>query len=266
MKRSYQRKTKQSRSKKRSKKKSRRNSNRALIRSRVSLGETTKKYKSRPSPPYKANSFCDFVMKGNDDQMYLSKRGSDGVCRWILHKPKERKMQVKGKTYETLDNGGRPFLVDIDGMDVSVFINEKEHGDYGKKIWSKKVLNVFVGDRKPSYDEGYYAWDKGTSVLVRIGPERYVFIGHCIYEFSVEKGDSIVKYYTPTGNSAVPSPYAVGKNNTYLMSIGNDEIIPHTIYDPSEFDPYDFVFNHMAKKDSNKLKKFKQKMIRNRLY
>jgi hypothetical protein len=202
-------------------------------------------------------------MKGNDGEMYLSKKVSNGVCRWVRHKAKE--IQTKGKTYETLDNGGRPFLVDIDGMNVTVFVNEKEDRDYGKRIWSKKVLDVFVGDPKPSYDDGYQLWNKGTSVLVKIGPERYVFIGNRIFEFSVEKGDTIVKYYTPTGNSAVPYPYAVGKNNTYIMT-SDLEIIPHSIYDPSELDPYDFMFNYLSGKEYKKLKNIKDKKIRSGLY
>ncbi len=44
---------------------------------------STKKYTSRKSPPFPANKMCGSVKKGNDGNMYKSKRGSNGVCRWI---------------------------------------------------------------------------------------------------------------------------------------------------------------------------------------
>ena len=40
------------------------------------------KYMDRPSPPYPANKCCGSEMKGNDGNMYVSKRDVHGVCRW----------------------------------------------------------------------------------------------------------------------------------------------------------------------------------------
>lgn len=224
------------------------------------------KYETRPSPPIKAKLFCDkgSIHKGNDGQDYISKKGSDGICRWVLYKQKHIEIETKGKTYITLDNGGRPYLVDIDNHHVSVFINDKEHKDYGKKVWSGNALEVFVGDSKPKYDDGEYDWTKGTSVLVKIKPEKYVFIGNYIFEFNVEQGDTIVKYYTPTGNSAVPYPYAVGKHNTYLMV--ELSVLPHTTYDPSEIDPYEFFYHLPKKQQKNWNQSIKIKKIHDGLY
>ena len=246
---------------------------------RLSLAETTSKYTNRPSPPYKANEYCGETMKGNDGEMYLSKKVSGGVCRWV---PVDRKRSgsprrgsskgshkkdrssFSGKKYKTLDNGGEPFLVTINGNDVEVTINEKEDPKYGKKVYSVKAEKIFVGDPKPFFFDDYYNWKKGTSVLLKIGPEQYVFIGDTIYKFSVEKGDTIVKYYTPTGSSAVPYPYAVGKNNTYLMTSDKD-IIPHELYNPKEEEPYSFFWS-LSKKDRKRYKQIKTKEIYKRLY
>ena len=42
----------------------------------------TKKYTSRPGPPYPANQCCGLDSRGNDNQMYKSTRNSNGVCTW----------------------------------------------------------------------------------------------------------------------------------------------------------------------------------------
>lgn len=43
----------------------------------------TSKYKNRPSPPYPANDWCGRNKKGNDGNMYISKKNKNGVCRWV---------------------------------------------------------------------------------------------------------------------------------------------------------------------------------------
>ena len=41
------------------------------------------RYKNRPSPPYPANDWCGKNKKGNDGNMYISKKNKNGVCRWV---------------------------------------------------------------------------------------------------------------------------------------------------------------------------------------
>ena len=166
---------------KRSKKKSRRHSTRKLTRSRASLAETSNKYANRPSPPYKANEYCGKTMQGNDGGMYLSKKGSNGVCRWIPVNGKRsrkgsRRSSFLGKRYKTLENGREPYLVVLNGSDVQVMIGEKVDPNYCQEVYSVKAEEVFVGDSKPSYDEGYYEWKKGTTILLKVKPNRYVLI------------------------------------------------------------------------------------------
>lgn len=43
---------------------------------------TTKHYTKRDSPAYPATPCCGEEMTGNDGQKYVSKRASDGSCRW----------------------------------------------------------------------------------------------------------------------------------------------------------------------------------------
>lgn len=48
--------------------------------------QTTKKYISRKSPPYKANEFCGKKKLGNDGAYYISKPDKNGICRWYKAK------------------------------------------------------------------------------------------------------------------------------------------------------------------------------------
>ena len=38
---------------------------------------------NRPSPSYPANDYCGKTKKGNDGNMYISKKNKNGICRWI---------------------------------------------------------------------------------------------------------------------------------------------------------------------------------------
>lgn len=62
--------------------------------------QTTKKYATRPSPPYPANECCNKRKRGNDGRMWVSKAASNGICRWVpYHKQKggsKRKSPQKG--------------------------------------------------------------------------------------------------------------------------------------------------------------------------
>ena len=41
------------------------------------------KKKKRPSPSYPANDYCGKKKRGNDGNMYISKKNKNGICRWI---------------------------------------------------------------------------------------------------------------------------------------------------------------------------------------
>lgn len=45
--------------------------------------QTTKKYLTRPSPPFPANLCCGISLMGNDGHVYQSVASSTGVCRWV---------------------------------------------------------------------------------------------------------------------------------------------------------------------------------------
>ena len=44
--------------------------------------QTTKKYLTRPSPPYPANKCCGKTMTGNDGAKYTAAPSVCGICAW----------------------------------------------------------------------------------------------------------------------------------------------------------------------------------------
>lgn len=99
------------------------------------------------------------------------------------------------KLESTLDNGGKPFVLDIENNYVRVY-NQKHTFD---------PKRIFSGKGK----------DKGSSFLLDLGENKYVFIGDKIYEFIPP--EKIEDYYTPIGNSGVPYPVSITKNFVIFM-------------------------------------------------
>ena len=117
-------------------------------------------------------------------------------------------IQEKSKIYITHDNGYRPYLVDVNSTRVNISINK-----------TKKILGIIPLDDIDFIFIGIsenMKWSEGNSVLLKCKNNRYIFIGHIIYEFTTNK-DDIISYYSYVGNNNVPYPVAVGKNNYYFM-------------------------------------------------
>lgn len=132
------------------------------------------------------------------------------------------------KLYKIHDNGGTPFLVEIQGKQVTVSKNmdtyELVNGEFidipaePKKLFTKSADEVFIGKKSPTggYDGLAPSKAEGNSILLKIG-SKYLYIGHEIYEFSPVHGDKIIAYYSDIGNSDVPYPYAIGNTHIYIM-------------------------------------------------
>lgn len=117
-------------------------------------------------------------------------------------------------------NGGTPYVVEVTPELVSIYENtgDRDHLAMGALITSFKYLSLFIGDN--DLEDEHYAEKglyKGNSILVRRYGGRYTYIGSEIYTFALAKGDRIVSYYSPVGNSDVPYPYAVGEQRAYFM-------------------------------------------------
>lgn len=170
------------------------------------------------------------------------------------------------QTFTTLDYGDRPFRVEVTDQVISVYDNYDLVRD-GKKKWKKMVQKnlltvspyeqVFIGT-----DPSYGTKGDGNSILVKKSDDEYIYIGNEIYSFKTT--DIIQSYDSPIGNSAVPYPYAVGTNYTYLMiepvKILNEKLKPG--------DPYNHYYHDRNNKSTNtsNFEKFDMNIIQERLW
>jgi len=178
----------------------------------------TSKYQTRKSPAFHASE-CKGTRKKGKDGDYVSKADKRGVYKWTKISDKVG----KGKQYDTMNNGLRPYRVIIDGSTVSIYNgtqNEDYTYDYDKLIRSVKVMKVYLGGKKK---------DLGNSILLHLSGNKYMYIGHEIYEFQML--DSVESYFSIVGNSDVPYPVLLGTEYAYFML--DRCYVPRTEFSPS---------------------------------
>lgn len=156
------------------------------------------------------------------------------------------------KTYFTHANGGRPYCVYISpkGNAVDIYkvsmdnYDEDEDGKvetYTDLVKSLKAKKVFVGksplNEMTQHSGGYGVSFDGNSILVKITPTQYVFIGHQIKSFKTKK--EIIKYVSPVGNSDVPYPFGIdAEGRFYLMIEDAVTKVPKKMQEDPYFDYY----------------------------
>jgi hypothetical protein len=185
----------------------------------------TKKYQTRKSPAFSAQA-CKGLTKKGKDGTYISKADKRGIYKWIRAGNTLRNTQKvhlrKGKVYDVLDNGARPYRVYVDGSTVSIYIGKRNSDytyDYDKLVRTIKAKEVHLGGKKSQL---------GNSILVHVSGNNYLYIGHEIYEFQME--DTVDTYFSIVGNSDVPYPVLLGTENAYFM-------LDRCYVPRSEFDP-----------------------------
>ena len=178
---------------------------------------STTKYKTRKSPPFHAGE-CKGTRKKGKDGDYISKADKRGVYKWVKVVGTQ-----KGKHYDTLDNGGRPYRVIVNGSNVSIYNGTQKEDytyDYDKLIRSIKVKKVYLGGKKSGL---------GNSILLHLSGNNYMYIGHEIYEFQML--DSVDTYFSIIGNSDVPYPVLLGTEYVYFML--DHCYVPRSLFSPS---------------------------------
>lgn len=191
--------------------------------------------------------------KGNDGNIWIIIATSSGTHRWKrfnnseknktknktkkIQKDKETsKISIKGKSYFTHDNGGRPFMVNINGNNVDIYTYPKdfsfdrrlEKKDYTNFVKSyKNVKKIFIG-KSIKGDDMYASYPNnpakaasaglGNSILLNLSGNKYAFISISIFEFET-KDDLIEEFYSMIGRNDVPYPVAIGEKNVYFLLI-----------------------------------------------
>ena len=152
-------------------------------------------------------------------------------------------------TYLIHDNEGRPFKVVIKDNDLSIYKENGYNDATDEIIYSikpiinlKNITNIFIGksteNEMTKFSGGYGAHFDGNSILVYIKDNKYIYIGSEIFSFY--SFAEIIDYKSPVGNSDVPYPYAIDKDNNYYLMI-EDVVINKK---NNEFEePYDYYYN-----------------------
>ena len=207
---------------------------------------TQKSYATRPSPPYHAGECRDQIKEGNDGRTYKSIQNKRGIYTWMPSRTTTRKNgNNKGKQYEIHYNGGRPFFVeDFPKQKQLLLFGSTYNRDTGQdekaaKLATYKYLNCWLGD--PS-SNSWGDYEKGSTILLQKNKTKFIFIGSTVVEFELAPGDQPVKFMNPIGNSDVPLPYLIGKQNIYLFSM-KDVRVPIELFDMTQ-DIYGQFWGH----------------------
>lgn len=109
--------------------------------------------------------------------------------------------------YNIHHNGDTPYIIrHSDNVNQVILYQRVETFEY------KKIFEPIVGEGQ----------DKNNTILLQIEDDKYVYIGHKVYEFKTK--DKIKEYYSFIGNSDVPYPVAVGEEFVYFML--NKQFVP----------------------------------------
>lgn len=156
--------------------------------------------------------------------------------------------------YQTHDNGGRPFEVEIrnitqDKFIVKVTTNDEEIEESQKYSNVFYASQVFVGksplNSMTEFSGGDGSNYDGNSMLIKTNLNEYVFIGCNIFSFNTNS--PVISYISPVGNNDVPYPYATLENgDIYLMIesviLSNTNAL-HTYLEDTLNDPYGYYYD-----------------------
>lgn len=152
--------------------------------------------------------------------------------------------------YDIHDNGGRPFQVHI-SPDKTVQVAERiytdnyDDPDTFKYIKTFNPTKVFVGkspkNAMTKFSGGYGKEFDGNSILLKLRPLTYVYIGSEIYQFKARA--EIVEYVSPVGNSDVPYPYARDSEGAAYLMLEQIVCLGYFSTHSAKNDPYDTYYH-----------------------
>ena len=196
--------------------------------------------------------------------MYVVVVTRNKVQRWqvVAKSEKPEKILKPVRVVNVIDNGGTPFIVELSstkgpgtarilvhsGVDLDNLDGKDPRLKPMYRPWKTLPYErVWIGlDPNEKTTTGFFSkllrpgkvwWHGGNSILLQVAPRKYISIGRDIFKFSTP--DDILEYFSPMGNSAVPYPYAVGTQNTYLLT--EKTWIPNVVLQDDR-DPYGMLY------------------------
>jgi len=174
--------------------------------------------------------------------------GNDKNNWIILETNKIKKWYLLGKY---MDNGTKKYKVIISDKNIYIFPINLDYIFEWISIKRQQSQNkqIFIGKNTKKYSV-YDGLFSGSSILVEIKKNSYIFIGTKVIEFNTL--EPIIEFHSIMSNSSVVYPFALTNNYAYLML--------KNVYLKRDFgdkDPYDVYYN--LKKTNSK---YTQKIIK----
>lgn len=119
-----------------------------------------------------------------------------------------RKTRKAAKRYQTHDNGGRPFLVEVSPASLTIT----------RQSWNGSAWTPAAKPFKRMAYSRIWIGKAGNSITAQVGPATFLHIGRKAFTFGLEPGDTPIRVDSPVGNSDVPYPVLVGKTYSYFLT------------------------------------------------
>lgn len=136
--------------------------------------------------------------------------------------------------YLTHNNYYRAYKVKVTDNKVDVFFHTGN--ELYTPLFSYNPERIFIGksplNSMTSFSGGHGPAFDGNSVLLHIEDDKYVYIGHVIYEFRSQ--NKIIDYISPVGNNCVPYPYAIDCEGKHFMLL-EYSTIEKVIDEPNDY-------------------------------
>jgi hypothetical protein len=151
---------------------------------------------------------------------------------------KTRKSSTKA-CYQIHDNGDTPFEVNVRGKTVEVCKGAKNadggYDNYDEQVLKLTVKAVYPGTNlQTPMEVRVFGSDAaiGNTVLLHVIDDTYIYIGGEIYQFNLQKGETVEAYYSKIGSNDVPYPVLITSHCVYFL-------IEHVCVSRALFDRYD---------------------------
>ena len=186
----------------------------------------------RKSPSISATECNNGSIKIGNDKNHWMVLEKNNVKRWYL--------LGKYKIYKTLNLLHEIFKVIVNDKNIYIFDNDI------LILQIKNYKNIFIGKNTKKYaiknvDKLY----SGSSILVEIKKNEYIFINYEIFSFKTV--EPIINYYSLLGRNNSFFCFATTENYAYLIK---EKV--YSKYDVSLGNPLDIYYNSKQKKIFNK--------------
>jgi len=191
----------------------------------------SKAYQNRKSPAFHAGQ-CKGKTKKGKDGTYISKADSRGIFKWVrtTRKQKKNNSNKMPNTYEIHWNGARPYTVEVNDGEMTVFRNRDDGKDQVFTTPFRKLWVPHGGGPKGGIDQ-HDPRELGNTLLAHIKTNQYIHVGDGILRILIK--EPVVGFYSELIANDIPEPYIYTEKSVIIM---NDyKVYPKSILlDPTE--------------------------------